>query len=139
MPGGRQQLEQQLRRNLWRIAKARVGLSDDQMLKLAESSQRFDVRRRQLVRDEQAQRQMLRTEILADAKADQERVAAALDRLLQLQRARVDLQAEEQRELSKFMTPLQRAKYAALQEQVRRRMDALRRQRPESAAVRPIR
>jgi hypothetical protein len=31
------------------------------------------------------------------------------------------------------MTPIQRAKYAALQEEVRRRMDALRRQRPDSA------
>jgi hypothetical protein len=31
------------------------------------------------------------------------------------------------------MTPIQRAKYAALQEEVRRRMEALRRQRPDTA------
>jgi hypothetical protein len=132
----RLQLEQQLRRGLWRIAKERVGLTDDQMSKLEATSARFDERRRALVLDERAQRMTLRTEILADAKADQNRIAAALDRLLQLQRQRIDLQAEEQREFAGFMTPLQRARYAALQEQVRRRIEMLRRQRGDSAGVR---
>jgi periplasmic protein CpxP/Spy len=84
------------------------------------------------VTEERAQRLALRTELLADAKADQNRVARALDRLHQLQRQRVDLQIEEQREFAAFMTPVQRAKYAALQEQVRRRVEALRRQRADS-------
>lgn len=35
----------------------------------------------------------------------------------------------EQRAFAAFMTPLQRAKYAALQEQLRRRVETLRRQR----------
>jgi hypothetical protein len=47
---------------------------------------------------------------------------------------RVDLQIEEQREFAAFMTPLQRAKYAALQEQLRRRVENLQRQRAESTA-----
>jgi hypothetical protein len=52
--------------------------------------------------------------------------------LLQLQRERVELQAAEQQELATYLTPIQRAKFAALQEQVRRRAEALRRQRPDS-------
>jgi hypothetical protein len=130
----RQRLEQQLRQGLWRIAKQRIGFTDDQMTRLEETSRRYDGRRRALVMEERAQRLTLRQEILAaDGKADQELVARALDRLIQLQRERIELQAQEQKEFAAFMTPIQRAKYAALQEEVRRRMDALRRQRPDSA------
>lgn len=128
----RAQMEQQLRRNLWQIAKQRIGFSDAQMAQLASTSKRFDERRRALVVEERAQRMTLRQELLADTNADQDRVAKALDRLHQLQRDRVDLQIEEQREFATFMTPVQRAKYAALQEQIRRRVEALRRQRPDS-------
>jgi hypothetical protein len=125
-------MEQQLRRNLWQIAKQRVGLSDAQMAQLERTSGKYDQRRRALAVEERSQRQVLRQELIADTKADQDRVAKALDRVHQLQRERVDLQIEEQREFATFMTPVQRAKYAALQEQVRRRVDALRRQRPDS-------
>jgi sulfite reductase alpha subunit-like flavoprotein len=125
-------MEQQLRRNLGQIAKQRIGLSDAQMTRLEQTSRHFDERRRALALDERAQRLTLRQELLADAKADQDRVAAALDRLHELQRQRVDLQIEEQREFATFMSPVQRAKYAALQEQVRRRVEELRRQRPDS-------
>lgn len=132
-PARRQQLEQQLRRRLWKVTKDRVGFTDAQMTRLGETSKRFDVRRRSLNQEERAQRVSLRDEILAGDKADQNRVAAALDRLQQLQRQRLDLQGEEQKEFGTFMTPIQRAKYTALQEHVRRRVDALRGQRPDSA------
>lgn len=131
-PQRRAQMEQQLRRGLWTIAKQRIGFTDDQMTKLEVTSRRFDDRRRALGTEERAQRLALRQELMADDKADQGRVAKTLDRLHDLQRQRVDLQIEEQREFAAFMTPVQRAKYAALQEQVRRRVDALRRQRPDS-------
>jgi hypothetical protein len=135
---GRAQMEQQLRRRLWEIAKQRVGFTDAQMSQLERTSRKYDERRRALAVDERAQRLTLRQELTADAKADakadQDRVARALDRLHQLQRERVDLQIAEQREFATFMTPVQRAKYAALQEQVRRRADSLRRARPDSMA-----
>jgi hypothetical protein len=131
----RQQLEQQLRRRLWSVTKQQVGLTDVQMSQLSQTTQKFDVRRRALNQDERAQRAELRSQILAGENADQSRVASALDRLQQLQRQRLDIQGEEQAELAKFMSPLQRAKYIALQEQVRRRVEALRRQRPDSSKV----
>ncbi|MDB4886187.1 MAG: protein of unknown function Spy-related protein [Gemmatimonadetes bacterium] len=126
---GRQRMEQQLRQGLWRITKERVGLTDEQMRKLEGTTARFDPRRRALLADDRSQRQLLRAELLPGHTPDQDRVAAALDRLLLLQRQRADLNAEEQRELAGFMTPEQRARFAALQEQVRRRADALRRSR----------
>ena len=131
----RQQLEQHIRRGFWRVAKQRIGFTDDQMLRLEQSTQRFDVQRRTLAQQEKAQRIALRREILADSAADQSAIAGAMDRLHELQRQRLDLQTEEQKELATFMTPLQRAKFLALQEQVRRRMQELLRARPDSAAA----
>jgi hypothetical protein len=141
-PGGanamrRQQLEQQIRRGFWRAAKVRIGFSDDQMHQLEETSQRYDARRRALAQEEKAQRVALRREILADSAADQSTISASLDRLHQLQRQRLELQAEEQKDFEAFMTPLQRAKFLALQEQVRRRMQELVRARPDSAGTGP--
>ncbi len=58
---------------------------------------------------------------------DQGKIAAYEDQLVDLQRQRVAILAAEQKELSTFMTPLQVAKYRALQEQLRLRVEALRR------------
>jgi Spy/CpxP family protein refolding chaperone len=127
----RQRMEQQLRQGLWRITKERAGLTDEQMAKLQATTARFDPRRRALMADDREQRQLLRAELVPAHTPDQDRVGAALDRLLAIQRQRVDLNAEEQRELAGFMTPVQRARFAALQEQVRRRAEALRRNRRE--------
>jgi len=118
----RQQLQQQVRRSLWKVAKQRIGFSDQQMSQLEQTSQRYDRQRRQLAADEKAQRVTLRREILADSAASQAEIAAALDRLHAVQQRRLDLQAEEQKEFAGFMTPLQRARFAALQEQVRKRL-----------------
>jgi Spy/CpxP family protein refolding chaperone len=133
-PRGRQQMEQRLQQGVWRIAKQRIQLSDEQMTKLEGTAGRFDVRRRALIADERAQRQTLRQELMSGDRANQDRVAAALDRLQALQRQRVDLMAEEQRELATFMTPVQRAKFAALQEQLRRRVANVRARRGATPA-----
>jgi hypothetical protein len=125
----RQQLEARLRQGLWRITKNRVGLTDEQMTKLEQTARPFDVQRRQLAADERQARVALRREILAGPSGDQERIATSLDRVLDIQRRRAQLQIDEQRAIGAFMTPLQRAKYAALQEQLRRRAENLRRQR----------
>jgi hypothetical protein len=125
----RQQLEERLRQQLWRVTKNRVGLTDEQMNRLAQTSRPFENQRRQLAAQERAERLSLRRELLAGANANQDRVAASLDRVLDIQRRRAQLQIDEQRALAAFMSPVQRAKYAALQEQLRRRADNLRGQR----------
>ena len=133
----RQQLEAQLRQRMWRITKNRVGLTDAQMDRLAQASQPFDVQRRQFAAQEREARVALRRELVAGPNANQERVAASLDRVLDLQRRRAQLLIDEQRVLGAFMTPVQRARYAALQEGLRRRAEVLRRQRGGVAEASP--
>jgi hypothetical protein len=118
-------LEKQVRETLWRMTRQRVGLSDDQMRKLAPVNARFETERRELLRSERQTRIALRTAVMDSASPDQGKISQHMDRLLELQRMRVDLVAREQKELSAFMTPVQRAKYMALQEQVRRRFEQM--------------
>ena len=65
--------------------------------------------------------------------ANQQKVGSLLDQLITFQRQRVDLLASEQRELGKFLTPVQRAKCFGLQGQMRKKMQELRDRRPAGA------
>lgn len=132
--GRRDLLERRVRQAMWRAARERIGLNDAQLARLAETTQRIDARRRELVQAERAERQALRRELTSGG-GDERRVAASLDRLVALQRQRVDLFADEQRELATFISPVQRARYLALQEHVRRRIQQLQRQTSRGARL----
>ncbi|HEY2898010.1 MAG TPA: hypothetical protein VGJ12_12805, partial [Gemmatimonadaceae bacterium] len=54
------------------------------------------------------------------------------DVLVDVQRQRIDLFAREQRDLARFLTPVQRAKYATLQEGLRKKVEQLRQQQQEN-------
>ena len=106
----------------------RVGLTDAQMNRLMPINQRFETQRRAIQRQERETRLSLRDAMRDSTHADQARITSYLDKLVDLQRQRVELVAQEQRDLAAFMTPLQRARYTALQEQVRRRIEQMARQ-----------
>ena len=128
-PGAnRLQLEQRFQQMLYQMTRRRVGLNDEQMNRLVPINRRFEQQRRQLQRQERETRFSLRDAMRDTAQVDQARITAYLDKLVQLQHQRADLIEQEQRDLAQFMTPLQRARYTALQEQVRRRVEQLRRQ-----------
>lgn len=134
----REELQQRVQRMVWQATKRRVGLTDEQMTRLAPVHQRFQSQRTTLMRDERATRVALRRAMRDTTQVDQNRISGYLDQLVQLQRRRADLLEDEQRELAKIMTPAQRARYTALQEQIRRRIEQLRRQNalaPDSAAT----
>ena len=60
---------------------------------------------------------------------DSTHVSALVQRLIEIQKRRVALVELEQRDLATVMTPVQRARYLALQEQVRRRLEQMRSRR----------
>jgi protein CpxP len=122
-------LEGRFRQRLAEVVQKRLALTDEQMRRLAATNREYDERRRLLLQQERDARMALRDEILAGERADQARVAELLERMLQVQRQRIDLVDEEQRDLAAFMTPVQRAKYLAMQDELRRRMEELRRER----------
>src|SRR4051794_16651056 len=138
--GSRAQLERRFRERLYQVTRRRVGLSDAQMNRLMPINQRFETQRRAIQRQERETRVALREAMRDSTRADQGRITSYLDKLVELQRQRVELVAQEQRDLAEFMTPLQRARYTALQEQVRRRIEQMLRQNRAGAdtATRPV-
>ena len=133
-PGQGRALERQFRERFAEVVKRRLNLDDTQMQQLGRVNDRFESDRMQLLRNERRARQALRAEVLAGDSANQKKVAGLLDELLTIQRRRLDLTENEQRELATFMTPMQRAKYFAIQDQLRQRLENLRRQRQERRA-----
>jgi len=64
----------------------------------------------------------------AAGQPNQQHVSDLLDASVRLQKQRIAIIEEEQKDLARFMTPVQRARYIALQQQFRRRAQELDRQ-----------
>jgi hypothetical protein len=118
-------LEQRFREQSARVAQQRLGLTDAQLTQLVQSNARFAPQQNQLVVQERETRRQLRVEMTAGDQANQQHVSALLDNALRLQKQRITLVEAEQKDLARFLTPVQRAGYLALQAQVRRRAQEL--------------
>lgn len=137
-PGARQQpadrtaLERRFSERLGAVLRERLGLTDEQLVRLREVNQRFEGQRRELFQAEREVRVGMRRALVDDSSASNDEVAALMDRALRIQRQRIDLLEAEQRELAQFLTPVQRAKYFGFQEQLRRQMEEMRSRRGAS-------
>jgi hypothetical protein len=125
-PARRQALEQRLRQRMASVVQQRLGLTADQMRRLGEVNRDMEAQRRLLHQQERDVRIGLRAEVLRGDSANSDRVSRFVDQLIDVQRRRIELLSREQRALADFMTPVQRAKYLALQDQLRRRMEEMR-------------
>ncbi|MEX2152867.1 MAG: hypothetical protein WD825_05965 [Gemmatimonadaceae bacterium] len=126
---GRARLEGEIRRGFARAVRQRVGLSQEQMGRLVPLTQRYEQDRRRLQIEERDARTSLRRILRNESSADAKEVDRHLQTLVDVQKRRAQLLESEQRELATIMTPVQRAKFMAMQEQIRRRLEQMR-QRP---------
>jgi hypothetical protein len=118
-------LEQQFRERVAKLTQNRVGLSDAQMAQLDQSNSRFAPQLAQVAAQEKETRRQLRMEMTSGAQPNQQHVSDLLDASLGLQKQRIAIIEEEQKDLARFMSPVQRARYIALQQQFRRRAQEL--------------
>lgn len=133
-PGqAREGLERQFRERLAEVVRRRLNLNDGQMRQLGTVNDRYERERMMLLRQERQMRQALRAEVLVGDSADQTKVAGLLDQALRIQRQRLDLVEREQRDLAAFMTPVQRAMYVGIQDDLRRRIEDMRQNRRPGA------
>jgi hypothetical protein len=121
----RQALQRQVREAFAKVVRKQLNLNDDQMKSLQRVDANFERQRRSLLREERQARLDLTSAMADSSSPDQSRIARQLDVLLQSQRKRADLLESEQKELSGFLTPLQRAKYFAMKERLNRRLQQL--------------
>ena len=135
----RRQLEQQLRLRLGQVVRRQLQLTDEQYAQLQAVNRKYEAPRRDLNQHERYLRLSLRAELQLGDKADQSKVAAYLDQLSDVQQSRLQVFRQEQKDLAGFLTPVQRAKYAALEEQIRKRVTQMRQrqfQRHQARAAR---
>ena len=130
MPDG-QRLEQErrLQDRINETVRQRLALSDEQYGKLRDVASKMEDERRALRNEEMTTRFALRQELLAGEKADEGKVAEFLERMPKYERRRLDLMEREQKELARFLTPSQRARYIGLQDDLRRSMQDVQRHR----------
>ena len=125
----RAQMELRLQERINDIVRTRLALSDEQFTQLRTVSDRVENKRRMLRREEIATRGALRRELLTGAGASESRIAELLELMPKLERRRIDMMEQEQRELARFLAPSQRARYFALQDELRRNLQEAQRRR----------
>ena len=130
-PPPRDELEAELRRGFARAVRQRVGLSEDQMRRLAPITQKYATERARIQLDEREVRMELGRMLRDSVSADSARVEHLLARMLDVQKRRVQLMEQEQKDLATIMSPVQRARFLGLQERLRRQMEERRRGRGE--------
>lgn len=129
-PMSRDSIDTRVRLRIAQIVKTQLGLTDRQVRQLMLTNRRFEAQRVALFEEEREVRTALRDEIESRDTTRQAQVSELLDRMLKLQRDRLVLLEAEQKELATFLTPVQRARYFGLEEQIRRRVMDLRDQGP---------
>jgi len=121
----RDSLESRVRARMAQVMRTQLGLNDDQVRRLQATNRRFEGQRRQLFEQERRVRIELRAAIEIGDTTQNASIGPLLDRTIQLQRERLDLLDAEQKELSTFLTPLQRARLYGFEEQMRRRVQEM--------------
>lgn len=122
----RAELEDEVRRGFARAVRERVGLTDQQMLKLGPLTRRYEEQRRQAQMDERDARMKLQALVLVGSDADSVRLKQFMAQLNDVRKRRVQIDEAEQKDLATIMSPLQMAKFLGIQEQVRRRLEQMR-------------
>lgn len=121
----RQQLERRIRAQMGRMMRERLGLTEEEAMRLSEVVQGFEGQRRALFREEQATRRRVEALLLEDA-ADPVEATELLERMADLRAQEAELFATEQRALLEVLTPVQVLELQSLREQIGRRIRALR-------------
>lgn len=125
-PDQRDTLERRVRERMTQMLRVQLGMTDEQVRRFQATNRRFESQRVALFNQEREVRGELRLLIEAGDTSQSARIGRLLDRTMQLERQRLDVQESEQAELATFLTPLQRARLYGIQEQLRRRMEGLR-------------
>jgi periplasmic protein CpxP/Spy len=127
--GSRARLESEIRRGFARAVKQRVGLTDAQITRLVPVTQRYEQQRRQLQMRERDTRVTLRNLMTGSQTPDSAQVDRLLKTLVDIPKERAALLEAEQRDLATIMSPVQRARFMAMQDQIRRRLEQMRQRR----------
>jgi Spy/CpxP family protein refolding chaperone len=106
-----------------------LGLTDEQTAKLRATSQQFGGRHREMHTRQRQLREALRAQLQPGVAANQDSVAKLIDAMVDLRLASAQSTRTEMKELSKFLTPVQRARLFVMRERLHDRIKEAREHR----------
>jgi Spy/CpxP family protein refolding chaperone len=129
--GGAQaaQLRQQIRQRWNEQVRRQLNLTDDQAVRLQATEDRFFQQRREVQRRQRAVLQALRSQLQPGVEADADSVRRLLDARDQNRGALAQLERDEDKETTAYLSPVQRARYQLMRQRLQERIAEMRRQR----------
>ncbi len=112
-------------------AQAELGLTNEQTAKLRASSQQFGTRRREFHAREHLLRDALAAQLRPGVAANQDSVGKLTDAMIDLRVASAQASRDEMKELSKYLNPVQRARFFVMREHMAHRVREAREHRGE--------
>jgi Spy/CpxP family protein refolding chaperone len=106
-----------------------LGLTNDQTAKLRASSEQFGSRRRQMHVRERQLHEALRAQLQPGVAANQDSVAKLTNAMVDLRLAAAQSTRDEMKDLSKYLSPVQRARFFLMRERLRDRVKEAREHR----------
>src|SRR5213594_4138206 len=123
-----EQLRQQIRQRWNARVRQELNLSDDQAAKLQGTEQKFTQQRVDLAQRQRAINEALRGQLRPGVAANSDSVRRLMDARDRNRTALAEIDRNENREVSGYLTPVQ-ARYQMMREQLRRRIQEIREQR----------
>ena len=124
-----QQLRQQIRERWNARVRQDLNLSDDQAAKLQGTEQKFTQQRVELAQRQRTVNEALRGQLQPGVAANSDSVRKLMDARDRNRTALAEIERNENREVSGYLTPVQQARYQMMREQLRRRIQEIREQR----------
>ena len=106
-----------------------LGLTNEQTAKLRATSQQFSVRRRELHTRYRQLREALSGQLRPGVAANQDSVAKLTDAMIDLRIAAAQASRDEMREVAKYLTPVQRARFFVMRDRLYHHMKEAREHR----------
>jgi Spy/CpxP family protein refolding chaperone len=125
----RDQLQQEIERRFGAAVQRQLGLTDDQAGKLRATEERFRPRRRAIMREQLLLRMGLQDQMRPGEAANSDSVRRLMDGMQANRSELLRIEQEQDREMSGYLTPVQRARYQMLRERLVQRLQEVRRER----------
>ena len=138
-------LRAQIESTFTRHVQEDLNLSQDQAAKLRATQERFGARRRDVMQQQMERRRALENQMQPGVAADSARVRNLLDGIQAGRGEMVKIEQDQDREMSGYLTPVQRARYQQMRERLMQRVGEMRMERREGRgmqrgpATRPVR
>jgi hypothetical protein len=125
-PARAQELRQRIEDRFAARVKEELGLTDEQLAKLRATSRTYGGRRRELQARERTLRAALAAQMRPGVAANQDSVSKLTDGLVDLRASYAQTLRDENEEMARYLTPVQRSQLLAMRERFLRRIQEIR-------------